>query len=192
MTKAEKIIKEVNTEKLFEHWFKQLQLIEDKFLKSRDPELSFQIIYLLFPLIESISFSLFSKQPRYYLKKLEISHPDLVWKMFRNGHLHNFSPYKLEYKNGNISWGISSSSSSVVTKYNPGYKNDAYPEGNIEPEKEFHYTIFKNGEALASLSLDRLFAHIKYDLEKRKKTEKRKKLKIIVGQKINEDRPNLK
>ena len=47
MSKSQKpsyIVKKIETEKVFKHWFQQLKLIEEKFLKSMDPELSFQIV----------------------------------------------------------------------------------------------------------------------------------------------------
>jgi len=141
---TESLTQEIETEKLFKHWFQLLQLIEDKFLKSGSPELSFQIVYLLFPLIESISFSLFNKAPRYYLKQLNISHPDLVLTMFRNGHMHNLMAHKLEYNDGEIGWGISSSSSSIVRPYDPGFNKKDFPERFREPEKEFEYFIFES------------------------------------------------
>lgn len=185
-------IEKIETEKVFKHWFQQLDLIESKFLLSGDSELSFQVVYLLFPLIESISFGLFGKSARFYLKKLGISHPDLVYKMFRNGHFHSMNPYIMEYIDGTISWGINSSSQSIVIPYDPGYDDPDYPEGFRESEKEFIYEIYDKQRAHASLSLDRLYAHIKYDLNNRKKAEKRNKLKIVVGQKINSPKPSKK
>jgi|APSaa5957512576_1039674.scaffolds.fasta_scaffold28836_2 hypothetical protein len=112
--------------------------------------------------------------------------------MFRNGHAHNLMPHVLEYSDGKISWGISSSSSSVVRPWDPGYQNDDYPEGYREPEKEFEYTIFKSGKGHASLSLERFYAHILYDLKEKQKNETRKKLEVIVGQKFDSKRPGLK
>lgn len=184
------IYKKISSEKVFIYWFEELEMIKNKFLLGKDPNFSFLIIYHLFPIIESISNTLFEKSGRYYLKVLNISHPDLVYKIFRNGHLHNMRSNKLEYQNGTVGWGLSSSSSNIEPKYYPGYKNKKHPEDFISPDLVFEYKFFEDNHAHAFLSLDILWAQIKYDLEIRQKNIKEKKLKVIVGQKINERMPS--
>ena len=142
--------------------------------------------FKLFPIIDSISFNLYGKNGRYYLKKLGYTdlEADLMYSMFRNGQLHNANTYRLVYDDGEISWALSSSSGSGgFVPHNPGYNSVEYPEDNMPADKAFEFESI-DGEYYASLSLNQLASHVRYDLEKRKAEDMRDEIDFIVGQRL--------
>lgn len=159
---------------------------EDKTKESLD------IGYRLFPLIDSISITLFNSGGKKYLKELGISHPYLVYTMFRNGILHKMSNYRLVYDDGEIGWAtFSSSGTGGFIPYDEGYVSTEYPETNMPAEVVFEYKQLGNGECRAWLFLDRLAAQIRHDLKKRKLADKRTHLSIVTGKRIHGKKPSI-
>lgn len=146
---------------------------------------SIEIGFKLFPILEFISYNLLNKRnPRDYLKTLDYSgiEADLMISMFRNGLLHNINPHRFVYEDGEVDWGLmSSSGSGGFRPHYPGFEDKDNPGNNIPADKAFTYEKLSDGSFHASLSLDRLVAHIKYDLEQRKITERRSAIDYIVG-----------
>ncbi len=187
--KPEFIRKEFAKDDIYNMWLVRLDKIEQSTISTDTSEMkeSLDIGFQLFPLLDSISYNLFGKNSRYYLKKLGYTdaEADMIYSMFRNGQLHNANNYRLVYDDGEISWGTSSSGGSGgFIPYNPGYESEEFPEDNMPAEKAFEYIDFEDGTYHASLQLDRLCAQLKYDLEKRKENHKDETIDFIVGQKI--------
>lgn len=156
----------------------------------RASEESMECIFKLFPIIESISQTLFNSRDggRAYLKKLGYlkEESNLIYNIFRNGIMHSLKPYIFKYKDGELSWGYGSSSGSGGFRpYYPGYVDSVDSKHNISPEKAFFCVELSKGFFHADLSIDRLVAQIKYDLKERKEKDKRKKINVIVGVKMN-------
>ncbi len=194
----------IDKDKVYSIWLSILSKIEQSTIHTgttekdyRDAsENSMDIGYRLFPLIDSISLNLLgSLSGRKYLKKLGYSsmESDMIYSMFRNGFLHGINPYRFKFTDGEISWGLSSSSGSGgFTPHFPGYTDELNPEHNLPADKAFSYIKLDEGLFHASLSLDNLVAHIKYDLTERQKTDNRKTINFVIGQKINQKTPRIK
>ena len=187
------IKKEIDKDKVFDMWLYHIDRMERIMeIDSEDEAYSFDVAYMLFPLIESISYNLFSKPIRDYLRLLGFSDKEaqVFVSVFRNGIIHNTHQYELEYLNGKISWGITSSGGNVgIRPYDKGYISTDFPEDNTPPEKVFEYEDLSEKLSMATLSLDRLIAMIRDDLETRKKSYDKEKIPFIVGQKIEANKP---
>lgn len=172
-------------------WLNHIKVIEKLTMTDHDNyDLSMSIGYLLFPLIDAISFTLFNKPGRTYLEKLGIKKSYLIYKIFRNGQLHNIDNYILRYDDGEVGWGMGSGGGTGgIRPYDPGYKDDKYPEVNQPPEVVFNYIKLSNGTIHASLHLDRLAALVRYDLEQRMKLDQNDNINLIVGQKFKGKMP---
>lgn len=113
--------------------------------------------------------------------------------IFRNGLSHGTNPRHSVYDDGEISWGLmSGSGSSGFPRHFPGYIDEENPKYNVPGDKAFSYVMLSKGAYHASLSLDSLVAHVKYDLEQRRTLDKRKKIQFVVGQRINSKLPKNK
>lgn len=146
-----------------------------------------RVVYEVFPLVDTIAYNLFNKPGRYYLERLGYSRreADIMVRMFRNGHTHNGSSYRLEYDDGEVTWGLTSSGGSGgPMPYYPGYIDEKYPEYNEPHEKVFDYIDMEDGSYHASLAVDRLLAHIKYDIENRLQNDISGDINRIVGQQV--------
>ena len=195
------IMKSLPKEKVYSVLLSQLNEIENSTISIDEKNIeratnnSMGIGFKLFPLIDSIALTLFKKTSgRYYLKKLGYSREvvQMIYSVFRNGIIHTLKPYRFEYKDGVITWGLSSSSgSSGFSPYDPGYIDIKNPEFNIPADTAFNYHKFSNSSFHASLSLNILVAQIKYDLNIRQKDDERDLIDIVVGQKINGKIPTL-
>lgn len=189
-------------DKVYDMWLAQLDAIERSTisLKSEDEDRAFEnsmdIGFRLFPLIDSVSLNLLGKlNGRKYLEKLGYSsmESDMIYSMFRNGMLHGRNPYKFEFDDGEISWELlSSSGSSGFIPHFPGYIDKDNTEFNHPADSAFTYDKLDEGKFHASLSLDSLVSHIRYDLVERKKNDKRETIRFIVGQKIDGKVPKIK
>jgi len=187
---ASHIIRQLPKDDAYDHWLARITSMEKMTLtlSPDDDNDSLEIGFKLFPLIESISYSLFGKNGRYYLRKLGYSRQeaDVIYSVFRNGHAHTGSNYRLIYDDGEVSWGMMSSGGSdgKFRPFDPGYKSVDYPQDNYEAEKPFDYFEEPDGTYHAILQLDRLAAQIRHDLINRKSTDNSQTKSIIVGQRI--------
>lgn len=180
---------------IYEHWLAIIQRLEDSTITADSDNIdvptynSLTLGYTLFPLLDSISFTLYGSGMRRYLKELGYSgnNANLITKMFRNGILHNVRARRLRYNNAELSWSLmSSSGSGGFQQYDPGYIDPDYPEDNLPREEVL--TIFQESDSryTAMLHLDRLAAHIRYDLLQRKAENSQHTLQLIVGEIIPE------
>lgn len=182
-------------EQVYNAWLEQLSALERGTLSTSTEDRTatdnaLDLGFKLFPIIDSISYTLFNKNGRHYLKLLGYSgfEADLIFKMFRNGQMHNTSNYRLRYNNAEISWAISSSSGSGgFSPHFAGYTSEEYPEDNMPADTAFEIVKFDEGQYSASLSLDRLHTHIRYDLEQRLQNDTRESIEIILGQSTETD-----
>ena len=145
----------------------------------------FEIVHQVFPLIESISYSLFDKSSRHYLKQLGYTdgEADVIIKIFRNGYAHSNRARMLKYDDGEVSWSILSGGGNTgPMPYDPGYTSKDYPEDNEPAEVVFDYVSLPNGSYHASLSIDRLLAQIRYDIEQRSNSSNSETVSVIVGE----------
>ncbi len=195
MRPPEFIYEERNAIEIYEHWLSIIHRLEDSTITtdSDNTDLatynSLTLGYTLFPLLDSISFTLYGSGMRRYLRELGYSSDDanLITKMFRNGILHNVKAHRLNYNNAELSWSLMfSNGSGGFHQYDPGYVDPDYPEDSL-PREEI-LSIFQEGENryTAMLHLDRLAAHIKYDLLQRKAENNPQTLRLIVGEIISE------
>lgn len=100
--KKDEYIKEKRSAKeVYEKWLLQIGHLKKctKFDSDYD---AFDIVYLLFPLVEVISYTLYNTGPRKYLEKLcgNKSHANLIVEAYRNGYMHNNAPYEIKYTDG--------------------------------------------------------------------------------------------
>ena len=180
---------------IFNMWLARIQQIEDSTVSTsvedRTPAYnSLEIGFKLFPIIDSISYNLFGKNGRKYLKKLDYTdtEADLIFRMFRNGQLHNTSSYRLRYLDGEVSWGLmSSSGSGGFYPYDAGYTSLDFPEDNMPAEKAITITEYESKRFHAMLQLDRLTAHVRHDVIIRKERYENESINFIVGQKYNKN-----
>ncbi len=187
-------------EKVYAIWLSQLDKMENSTIysnvedRSEALENSLDIVFKLFPIIDSISLNLFSgKSGRKYLKKLGYTPKEsqIIYDIFRNGVLHTLSPYTLKYNDGVIICGISSScGSSGFTTHFPGYHDSKDAKFDKPPDKAFTYAKLKNGLYAAHLSLSVLVAHIRYDLLKRKEEDTRETVEIVIGKTLDQPIPS--
>lgn len=184
---------------VYSMWLSQLDAIERSTIASsfedreKASKNSLDIGFKLFPIIDSISLNLFEKlNGRKYLKKIGYSsmESDMIYSMFRNGFAHGRNPYTFEFDDGEISWGLmSSSGSSGFVPHFPGYFDKTNPEFNMPADKAFTFTKLSKGQYHASLSLSSLLTHIRHDLTERQKADKRMTIEFVVGQKIKGKTP---
>lgn len=173
---------------VYDRWLGMLDKIEQSTISTssedRDAvERSLEIGYKLFPIIDSISFTLFDKNGRHYLKQLGYSdaEADVAYKSLRNGLLHNASARRLFYEDGEVQWSIFSSSGSGG--FTPHHSGDDY----FDADKGIEY--FKIGEEyFIWITYDRLVSHIRHDLLQRKSDDDRTSIDLIIGEKINASR----
>lgn len=183
-------------DKVYSVWLYQLDLLEKSTMISGDTntdnnfDKSMDIVYKLFPIIDSVSLTLFGGLTgRKYLHELGYTKKEahLIYLIFRNGIMHTLTPYQLRYKNGIVSWGMmSSSGTSGFTPHYPGYKDPSNPEFDEPADKAFECVELKKGVFHASLSIDRLVAEIKYDLTEKQKNDDRVTIDVVVGEKIDQ------
>lgn len=136
-------------EKVYKMWLSQLEKIEQSTISSsvEDNDLAIEnsmaIGFKLFPLIDSVALNLLGKlSGRKYLEALGYSEKEsyMLNAMFRNGILHTTSPYTFKYKDGEISWGLmSSSGSSGFVPHYSGYSSPDNPEFDSPADKAFTY-----------------------------------------------------
>ncbi len=185
------ITKTTAKDQVYEFWLTRIDLIEKTTIGKDTSTASLDIGFFLFPLIESISYTLFNSGGRKYLEELGVSHPDLVYKMFRNGLTHNMSSYRLSYGDGDVHASLfSSGGSGGFIPYDKGYTSEEYPEDNMPAETVFEYKIREDGYNTAWLMLDRLTAQIRHDLHKRKIADDRESIELIIGKVIDGDMPS--
>lgn len=179
-------------DEVYDGWLQRIDKIEastistDRSRRSRALD-SLNIGYELFPLIDAISFNLFSKNGRHYLKKLGYTdaEADMAFTVFRNGQLHSGNNYSLEYEDGNVHWAMSSSSGTGgFIPFDAGYRDETDPSFNLEAEHPIEYAEFPDSHFEISVSLDRLAAHIRHDLKERKSKDARKDIEVISGLKM--------
>lgn len=183
------IYRPVPTTEAYEYWLARIERVESLTVNSR-PADTLDIGYLLFPLMNSISQSLFKQELRKYLEVLGISHPHLVQTMFRNGLMHSARTYRLEYDDGVVLAQMSSSGGTGgFLSYNAGYTNEEFPELNMPAEVVFEYFDGEDGEKYAWLQLDRLAALVRHDLNDRKGNDMSDSIDFFAGWTINAPRP---
>ncbi len=188
----EDIREPLDKNKVYRVFLEQLNMIERSTIsvnetdRDRVRENSLDIGFKLFPIIESVAVNIVGKTTRAYLKELGYSKTEanLMYSMFRNGLLHNFNPFHYVYDDGEISWGLmSSSGTSGFVPHFPGYKSDE-EEYNMSADKAFSYEKIGEGQVHASLSLDALLSHVRYDLNERLKKDTRTTIDIVVGKRF--------
>lgn len=194
-SEPEFITESLPKEKVYAMWLAQLEKIEGSTIavdfedRNRASENSMDIGFKLFPIVDSISLNLLGKPSgRKYLETLGYSGAEsyMMYAIFRNGLLHTANPYRFEFEDGIVSWGLmSSSGSSGFVPHFPGYFNEDNPEFNVPADKAFTYIKLGDGAFHASLSLDGLVAHVKHDLIERKKNDKNVSINFVIGQKMS-------
>ena len=195
MPPPEFMYEERNAVEVYDHWLAILQRLEDSTITTGSSNSdvstynSLTLGYTLFPLLDSISYTLFGSGMRRYLRELNYS-PDeanLITKMFRNGILHNVRARRLKYNNAEVSWSLmSSNGSGGFIPFDNGYMDPDYPEDSMPAERVL--SIFPEGEDrfTAMLQIDRLAAHIRHDLLARKAENTPETLQLIVGEIVPE------
>ena len=189
MYRAKFIRKTFPKDKIYDMWLTRLKKIEQSTISTHTSEIkdSLDISYYLLPLVDAISYNLFGKNGRFYLKKLGYSdaEADMAQVIFRNGQIHSGHNYHLVYDDGEVTWAMfSSGGSGGFRPYDPGYSSEEFPQDNQPAEKAIDYIDVGNGVYEAWLQLDRLAAHIQHDLLKRKEQDPRAKIYLIVGQRV--------
>lgn len=196
----EDIREPIDKNKVYQVFLEQLNMIErstisvDETDRDRARENSLDLGFKLFPIIESVAMNIAGKTTRAYLKELGYSKTEanLMHSIFRNGLLHNFNPFHCIYNDGEISWGLmSSSGSSGFVPHFPGYKSDD-EKYSMPADKAFAYEKIGEGQVHASLSLDALVSHIRYDLNERLKKDTRATIDLVVGKRFFEKMPTVK
>jgi len=150
------------------------------------------IAYLLLPLIDTIASDILETTGRNYLKQLGFTknEANVFYVMFRNGLMHNTHIRHIKYRDGDIGWVMSSGGGTGPWHpFDYGEKDEETGEWYFQPEKSFEYYMLKDGSHWAALSLDRLAMQIKADLEKRKESDQRSNIGIVVGEQIDAIRP---
>lgn len=174
----------------YEGILQRVSHIEELLLITADRRIgsSLRIVYELFPLIETIAINLFpGRSSRHYLEKLGYSRreADILIRMFRNGHAHNGSTYRLQYDDGEVTWGLrSGGGSGRPSPYDAGYIDEKDSAYNIPAETVFEYLEMPDGSYYASLSADRLLAHVKHDIEQRAASDTEETIEYVIGQKV--------
>lgn len=194
MAKYSPITKTKSKNEVFDLWLKRIEQIEELMGDGEDMNIAFDVAFIVFPLLDSISFNLFKKNAHKYLQELGLTAVEaaVLVQVFRNGLIHNLASYDLEYVDGKVSWGIlSSGGTGGIRPYDTGYQDDECPEYNIPPEKVFEYEDFSNDLAMATLYLDRLIALIRHDLQQRKESYTEETIEFIVGQKVAGEKPRI-
>ena len=189
------IYEEREASEIFDHWLSIIQRLEDSTIGSvgNDSDVatynSLTMGYTLFPLLDSISFTLFGTNMRRYLCELGHSRADanLITKMFRNGILHNIRARRLKYRNTEISWSLmSTNGSGGFRSFDPGYIDPDDPECSQAPETVLSIFNDGNNNLTALLLLDRLAAQVRHDLLQRKNANNPSTLRLIVGEIVDE------
>lgn len=187
-------------EAIYSMWLTQLDKIESSTIaidfedRNRAIENSMDIGFKLFPIIDSISLNLLGKpNGRKYLEALGYSGREsyMIFAIFRNGILHTTNPYRFEFLDGVVTWGLmSSGGSSGFVPFYPGYADEKNPSFNVSADKAFTFIKLGEGQFHASLSLDVLVAQIKHDLMERQKRDDGASVDFVIGQKIDGNVPN--
>jgi hypothetical protein len=180
---------------IFNYWLDRLAVIE-RLTTHTSPSEPFifnclDICFLLFPLLDSISSTLFggTDSGQTYLKELGYTKNEakIFTTCFRHGQLHALTNYHLVYDDAEVSWDMGSSGgTSGFLPFNRGYFSADYPQLSVPAEKPFKYTALGAGKYRASLQLDRLAAQVRDDLfARRDLLESDAKVTVIIGQRMN-------
>lgn len=155
------------------------------------------VAYLVLPLIDSIARDILDCSGRYYLIKLGYSRveADLLMRIFRNGLLHNTHMRRLVFKNEKeVQWAMhAEGGSGPWTPFHTGEKDEETGEWWFKPEKPFKYFKEKYGDQeiyRAELGVTRLAAQLRHDLKLRKEGDERTEIDIVIGEAIDETRPD--
>lgn len=191
------IKKELSKDDVYNMWISQIDILErSTFSQSSEDRTaidnSLNLGFQLFPIIDSVSYNLFGKNGRRYLKELGYTdqEADLIFTIFRNGQMHNTQSYKLVYEDGEITWELmSGSGSGGFRPHFPGYTSEDYPEDNLPTDSAFEYKKFGSQDNEppiyhAMLQLNRLATQIRHDLQQRKASDTRTHIDFIVGQRV--------
>lgn len=166
----------------YREWIGHLKMIEYALTTQGEPDeqtiaLARNMGLLVFPLIDTISQTLFKGGPRKYLRKLGYTNreADLMITIFRNGQIHDLKNRRLVYDNGVVHWALHSTAG---TSGLPKTGRNAF-------------TYYRNtaGVHLAHIELHWLVPQIREDLEARLDADPENQIKIIVGQRIRRKRP---
>lgn len=154
------------------------------------------VAYLVLPLIDSVARDILDCSGRKYLIKLGYNRKeaDLLMRIFRNGLLHNTHIRRLIFKDGKeIQWAMhADGGSGPWMPFQTGEKDDESGEWWFKPERPFSYykERYEDVEIYrAELGVTRLAAQIRHDLIERQKTDERTEIDIVIGEEINEMRP---
>lgn len=188
----EYIKRSVQSSELVDFWIAELDWLESQTkYNDQSNRIEERFGLFLFPIIDSIARSLGLSMRAYLRDRLGYKKPDddLICKIFRNGQLHNLRPVSIEYQDGNrVRWGMSwPGGGGSIPDYDPGYESANFPALNTLAEKAFEYLRSEDGSYHASLQLDRLAAHVRYDLLRLKETYP--KLDVVVAVKDLEQSP---
>jgi hypothetical protein len=196
------IKKETSKDDVYDMWLSQIDKLEQSTISQSSEDCtavdnSLNLGFQLFPIIDSVSYNLFGKNGRHYLKELGYTdqEADLIFTIFRNGQMHNTQSYKIVYDDGEITWGLmSGSGSGGFTPHFSGYTSEDYPENNLPADSAFEYKRFDSqGDEppiyYAMLQLDRLATHIRHDLHQRKANDTRTHIDFIVGHRVEGNVP---
>lgn len=154
------------------------------------------VAYLVLPLIDSIACDILDCSGRSYLIKLGYTRTEanLLMKVFRNGLLHNTHMRRLIFHGEKeVQWAMYAEGG--TGPWEPFYVGDIDEETGkwlFEPERPFKYYKEKreDGEIYrAELGVTRLAAQIRHDLVNRKINDDRKEIDIVIGEYIDEVRP---
>lgn len=178
---------------ILKYWLKQIDKMDylTKIELDGDYAFAFDTAYLLFPLMESISFNLYGKSIRYYMKILGLTskESEILVTVFRNGLIHNSQFYEIQYDDGTVHWAIlASGGTGGIRPYDVGYEDTEDSHYSIPPERVFDYETV-NSVSYASLYLDRLIALVRHDLINRMQNIKEQRINFIIGQKVIGNKP---
>ncbi|HEX6752496.1 MAG TPA: hypothetical protein VF093_02760 [Solirubrobacterales bacterium] len=176
----------MSKDSVYDGWLIQIDSLEQstRSLSAHDDQASdnaLRIGFQLFPVIDSVAYNLFEESGPRYLEELGYSTRDarLIFKVFRNGQLHNALTHRLAYEDGEVIWSMSSSAGSGDWR--------PHVEGVDRP---FVYEWNdKNGVGHAYLRLSGLASQVRKDLEQRKSADGRDEVPFIVGQKLSGKAP---
>lgn len=196
MPKPKFITQKKNADYVFDVWLARIKEIEKLISSNANAEMKFDTVYLLFPLLDSISYTLFNNDAHKYLVEmgLSVSEAALLIKVFRDGFIHNCDGYDLEYQENEVIECsiIISTEAKGVRPYYPGCIDKKNSKFNEPAEEVIIYENPKNKKSFACLLLDRLLMKTKYDLEKRKEEYPNGTINVIVGKKMEGKKPKHK
>ncbi len=182
-----------NRQTVYNEWLSRLVKIEARAAQLHPLEV-FDAAPDVYSLLESVSLNLFGSGARRYLRELSYTQieADLCISIFRNGQAHVGMNYMLVYDDGEITWSMTSSIQTQNGKfqpYCPGVSVDGFPEDNTPGDRGIQYNSGINGAYDVRILLDRLAAHVRHDLEQRKRTDTKENIEYIIGQRRSGKRP---